>query len=133
MPRTSFQLPNPKVFRLIKFTSQVTPLGAADAEYADAETQVVGDEAKLVGATFGTPGISSKYIPSGITSGLTNYAEYGDPVGNYAYTWPNSPEGSFIYDDSIEHFGSTRYLGASYDAIPLRVAGALYSSKYPGA
>ena len=108
-------------------------LGAAEAEYADAETQVVGDKAKLVGATFGTPGIPSQFIPSGITSGLTNYAEYGDPVGNYAYTGPNSPEGSFIYNDSIKHFGVTDYLGSEYDAIPLRLAGALYSSKRPGA
>ena len=96
-------------------------LGGAEAEYADVKTG-------LTGTTFGAPGISSDYIPSGKTSHLTDYVEYGDPVGNYAYTGPNSPEGPFIYSDNVEHFGTTKYTGHPSDALALIASGQAYGS-----
>ena len=99
-------------------------LGAAEAEYADVATG-------LRGATFGTPGISSDFVPPGSTSGLTNYVEDGDPVGNYAYTGPASPEGAFIYSDKIGHFGATKYIGHAVDSAPLYIAGAAYGTGKP--
>lgn len=96
-------------------------LGAAEAEYADVQTG-------LTGVTFGTPGISADYIPAGSSSDLTNYVERGDPVGNYAYTGKNSPEGSFIYSHEIGHFGATQYLGTFIDALPLQAAATAWAT-----
>ena len=77
-------------------------LGAAEAEYAGMKTGLAGD-------TFGTPGIE---IPNAVAgnplrgrqSKLTNYVDYGDPVGNYATDGPD-PFGSYVISRNTQHYG----------------------------
>ncbi|HEX2525183.1 MAG TPA: hypothetical protein VHL31_02640 [Geminicoccus sp.] len=96
-------------------------LGAAQAEY-------VAAQAGLDGVTFGTPGISTDFVPEGSVSGLTNYVEYGDPVGNYAYTAPVPVETFFLHSDKIQHYGAATYIGNELDAAPIVAAGLAFES-----
>lgn len=93
-------------------------LGAAHVQYVAAQTG-------LSGHSYGGPGISTNVIPAGRTSGLVNYVEYGDPVGNYSAN-PNR-EGPFLYSDQIVRYGSATYLGNPLDALQLEVAGQFFS------
>jgi hypothetical protein len=96
-------------------------LGAAEAQFVAAATG-------LKGVTFGTVGVSTQYTGGGGGSGLLNYVEHGDPVGNYAYTFPLTVEAGFLYSDEIQHYGSTTYLGSLLDAAPLIAASAAFAT-----
>ena len=96
-------------------------LGAAEAQYVAAHTG-------LKGVTYGGPGISSDYVPHGSISGLTNYVERGDPVGNYSNGFPAPVETYFLYSDKIQHFGEPIYLGTYEDAAPIISAGLAFAS-----
>ena len=52
-------------------------LGGAQAEYVAVKTGLGGD-------TFGAPGIPAADMNTGLPSHLTNFVDYGDPVGNYS-------------------------------------------------
>ena len=94
-------------------------LGGAAAEYVAVKTG-------LGGATFGAPGIPAADINTGLPSHLTNYVDYGDPVGNYSDN-PNRI-GHLLMGDGIERYGSATYVGSRSDARPLAVAGRLYGT-----
>ncbi|MFC4172905.1 hypothetical protein ACFOYU_12665 [Microvirga sp. GCM10011540] len=96
-------------------------LGAAAAQYVAAHTG-------LGGVTYGGPGISSDYVPDDAVSGLTNYVERGDPVGNYTNGFPAPVETYFLYSDKIEHFGTPTYLGNYEDAALIISAGLAFAS-----
>ncbi len=87
-------------------------LGAAEAEYAAASTG-------LSGYTFGTPGIVAP--KNAKSSQLTDFVDYGDPVGNYSNDPPDL-YGAFldypalILSPSILHYGGTTPLGVSSNA-----------------
>ncbi|WP_246153988.1 hypothetical protein [Methylobacterium oryzihabitans] len=94
-------------------------LGGGEALYAAAVTG-------LGGQTYGAPGIPATVIPSGSVSGLTNYVEYGDPVGNYSFT-PVNVLGDFLYSDQIVRFGDPTYVGDPLDALELIAAGQAFA------
>ena len=94
-------------------------LGGAAAEYAAVKTG-------LGGVTFGAPGIPAADINTGLPSRLTNYVDYGDPVGNYSDN-PNHI-GHLLMGEGIERYGSATYVGSPADARPLAVAGRLYGT-----
>lgn len=94
-------------------------LGGAAAEYVAVKTG-------LGGVTFGAPGIPAADINTGLPSRLTNYVDYGDPVGNYS----DNPDriGHLLMGSGIERYGSATYVGSPADARPLAVAGRLYGT-----
>ena len=85
-------------------------LGAADAEYVAAHTG-------MSGTTFGTPGVAAKYL-SNAPSNLTNYVEYGDPVGNFDNS-SSSPIANIVKSTSptTQHYGAATYVGSQIDPI----------------
>ena len=80
-------------------------LGAAEAEYVAAKLN-------LPGTTFGTPGIPGSDFARSASSKLTNYVDYGDPVGNYSADPPQAL-GSVVQKSSILHYGGEVYTGSS--------------------
>lgn len=99
-------------------------LGAADAEFVATKTG-------LAGTTFGTPGISTSIFGSK-PSQLTNYVEFGDPVGNYAnnadYPFPGPPLGPIVLNGTIQHYGGQSLLGNQFpDQLPLVGAAAAFA------
>lgn len=98
-------------------------LGGAQAEYVAVKTG-------LGGATFGAPGIPAADINTGLPSHLTNYVDYGDPVGNYS----DNPDlvGNLLQGEGIERYGRATYVGSASDARPLGIAGRLYGTSRLG-
>ena len=90
-----------------------------------AETAYVAATLGLSGETFGAPGIPSADVTAN-PGQLLNYVEYGDPVGNYASQPP--VEGNFIYSPNIMHVGAVQNIGASWQALPLQIAGRLFGT-----
>jgi Ca2+-binding RTX toxin-like protein len=93
-------------------------LGGADVEY-------VASQLGIPGTTFGAPGIPAGDIPSGATQDLTNYVEYGDPVGNYAQ---GGSEGNIVQSDNIVHYGTVDWTGSYLGIIPLTTAAIAYDA-----
>jgi hypothetical protein len=93
-------------------------LGGADVEY-------VASQLGTPGATFGAPGIPAGDIPSGATPNLTDYVEYGDPVGNYAQ---GGSEGNIVQSDNIVHYGTVAWTGSYLGIIPLTTAAIAYDA-----
>ncbi|MCF4125648.1 hypothetical protein [Methylobacterium sp. SyP6R] len=91
-------------------------LGAAAASYASTRTG-------LDGTTFAAPGLPSNAVPFGGAGTLTNYVDYGDPVGNYSAT-PNNIEDGFLYSNAIRRVGDPRYIGDILDSGLLAAAAA---------
>lgn len=81
-------------------------LGAGAAAYVSA---VLG----LDGVTFAAPGISTDNIPPSGAGDLTNYVEYGDPIGNYSFT-PKNYEGDFLFSHDIRRVGDATYTGPTF-------------------
>ncbi|MGU3538785.1 calcium-binding protein [Methylobacterium sp. A54F] len=96
-------------------------LGAAEVQYVAAQTG-------LSGATFGGPGIPLTTIPAGRVSSLTNYVEFGDPVGNFSSN-PNY-EAPFLSNDQVVRYGDPTYIGDPLDRLEVQGAAAFF---YPGA
>lgn len=96
-------------------------LGGGEAAYVAAQLG-------LGGATFGAPGIASDLVPAGAVSQLTNYVEWGDPVGNYSA--PSFVESNILFSNNIARFGPAFYVGPMHGAILLAGANALLG---PGA
>jgi Ca2+-binding RTX toxin-like protein len=93
-------------------------LGGADVEY-------VASQLGIPGTTFGAPGIPAGDIPSGATQDLTNYVEYGDPVGNYAQ---GGYEGNIVQSDNIVHYGTVDWTGSYLGIVPLTTAAVAYDA-----
>ncbi|WP_053080621.1 hypothetical protein [Methylobacterium variabile] len=91
-------------------------LGAAEAAYASTQTG-------LDGTTFAAPGLSSTSVPFGGAGRLTNFVDYGDPVGNYSAT-PVNIEGGFLYSDAIRRVGDPTYTGEIAGVAALAAAAA---------
>lgn len=93
--------------------------GGAVAEYVAVKTG-------LGGTTFGAPGIPAADINTGLPSHLTNYVDYGDPVGNYS----DNPDrvGNLLLGEGIERYGRATYVGQPSDAVPLAAAGRLFGT-----
>ncbi|RDI62385.1 M10 family metallopeptidase C-terminal domain-containing protein [Microvirga subterranea] len=96
-------------------------LGGGEAAYVAAQLG-------LGGATFGAPGIDNDLVPSGAVSQLTNYVEWGDPVGNYSA--PSLVESNILFSNDIARFGPALYVGSPYGALLLGAANSLLA---PGA
>ncbi len=98
-------------------------LGGAQAEYVAVKTGLAGE-------TFGAPGIPSADINSGLPSRLTNFVDYGDPVGNYS----DNPDhvGNLLMGEGIERYGRPTYVGQQSDARSLTAAGKLYGTSTVG-
>ena len=94
-------------------------LGGAEAEYVAVKTGLGGD-------TFGAPGIPAADINTGLASTLTNFVDYGDPVGNYSA----DPDrvGRLLMGDDIERYGAPTSVGHRSDAGALVAAGKLYGT-----
>lgn len=91
-------------------------LGAAAASYASTRTG-------LDGTTFAAPGLPSNTVPFGGAGALTNFVDYGDPVGNYSAT-PINIEDGFLYSEAIRRVGDPSYVGDILEAGGLAVAAA---------
>ncbi|WP_245442471.1 hypothetical protein [Methylobacterium terrae] len=91
-------------------------LGAAAASYASTRTG-------LDGTTFAAPGLPSDTVPFGGAGALTNYVDYGDPVGNYSAT-PINIEDGFLYSGAIRRVGAPSYTGDILEAGALAAAAA---------
>jgi RTX calcium-binding nonapeptide repeat (4 copies) len=96
-------------------------LGGAEAAYVAAQLGLGGE-------TFGAPGIAKDLVPPGASSQLTNYVEWGDPVGNYSF--PTLAESNILYGDAIARFGSAYYVGPVEGLVLLNAGNALLA---PGA
>lgn len=94
-------------------------LGAALAEYVATQTG-------LGGTTFGAPGIVVTNAAADAGSGLVDYVDYGDPVGNYSGN-PND-EGALLQSAAITRYGDATYLGSANDRLALAAAGQLLGS-----
>ena len=77
--------------------------------------------------TVGAVGGSTQYTGEGAFEFL-NYVEHGDPVGNYACTFPVLVESGFLYSNEIQHYGSTTCLGSILGAAPLIAASAAFAT-----
>lgn len=97
--------------------------GGAQAEYVAVKTGLGGD-------TFGAPGIPSADMNTGLPSHLTNFVDYGDPVGNYS----GDPDrvGNLLMGEGIERYGRPTYVGQASDARSLAIAGQLYGTSDAG-
>lgn len=88
------------------------------------EAAFVAAQLNLPGETYGAPGLPPGTIPTGATSLLTNYVEYGDPVGNYSAE-PDVLNG-FVQSPDILRFGPPSYLGSPLAGLALQAAGLLF-------
>lgn len=97
--------------------------GGAEAEYVAVKTGLGGD-------TFGAPGIPAADMNTGLPSHLTNYVDYGDPVGNYS----DNPDrvGHLLMGEGIDRYGSATYVGQPSSAAGLAEAGSLYGRSDAG-
>jgi hypothetical protein len=92
-------------------------LGGAEAAYVSAKLGLAGE-------TYGAPGIPAADVPGG-RSPLTNYVEYGDPVGNYSARPENYLDG-FFHSDQILRYGDPTYVGDRLARLGLEAAGAKF-------
>lgn len=97
--------------------------GGADAEYVAARTGLGGD-------TFGAPGIPSADVDGARPSRLTNFVDFGDPVGNYS----DNPDdvGHLLLGQGIVRYGGATYVGQPSDAGRLATAGQLFGTSDVG-
>jgi hypothetical protein len=93
-------------------------LGGADVEY-------VATQLGFPGTTFGAPGIPAADIPSNATPSITDYVEFGDPVGNYAQ---GGSEGNIVQSDNIVHYGMVGWIGSYLGIVPLTTAAIAYDA-----
>lgn len=94
-------------------------LGAAEAAYVSTQTG-------LDGTTFAAPGLSTDQVSFGGAGTLTNYVDFGDPIGNYSAT-PSNIEGAFLFDPAIQRVGDPNYIGDFAGALALAGAGAAFA------
>ena len=90
-------------------------LGGAEAEYVSAKTGLGGE-------TFGAPGIPAADLVTG--SGLQDYVEYGDPVGNY--TSDSQLISGIAGKADVFHVGQQVEVGNPSDATNLGLANLAY-------
>lgn len=93
-------------------------LGGANAEF-------VASLLNLPGVTFGAPGIPDYFFAR--PSLLTNYVEYGDPVGNYASNPPDY-EGPIVQSPTIQHYDTQVLVGPAYHNALLQAAATAYGA-----
>ncbi|MCB5174568.1 MULTISPECIES: M10 family metallopeptidase C-terminal domain-containing protein [Microvirga] len=92
-------------------------LGGGEAAYVAAQLGLDGE-------TFGAPGIPASSIPPGAPP-LTNYVQWGDPVGNYS--WPTVSESNIIFSHDIVRNGPPSYIGAFEGALLLDTANSFFA------
>jgi hypothetical protein len=86
-------------------------LGGAEAEAVAAFAANPSNDLSIVGGvTFGAPGLPGYCGPADL-GGLTDYVDYGDPVGNYA----RDGELADIARTG-DHFGTVQFVGPPRDA-----------------
>ena len=91
-------------------------LGGAEAEAVALYASRPFDNFSIAGGvTFGAPGLPGYYGATG-RGNLTDYVDYGDPVGNYAH---ESQLGAIAATGN--HFGTVNYVGPGSDAIAMVV------------
>jgi hypothetical protein len=101
-------------------------LGGAEAEAVSQFAATPGHNLSIAGgATFGAPGLPGYFGPTGLGN-LTDFVDYGDPVGNYAH------DGELAaVSKTGNHFGTVDYVGPRADAIAM--VGDLLSGNYAAA
>jgi hypothetical protein len=72
-----------------------------------AEAESVAANLGLGGATFGAPGVP-QFTTSGGNSNLTDYVDYGDPVGNFA---SDTVSGAQLAGPNMDHVGNVVMVG----------------------
>jgi hypothetical protein len=89
-------------------------LGGAEAEAVSLFAARPGDNFSIAGGvTFGAPGVPDYFGPTGLGN-LTDFVDYGDPVGNYAH------DGELgAVSATGNHFGTVDYVGSPADAIAM--------------
>ena len=85
-------------------------LGGGEAEAVALFAAITSDLSIAGGVTFGAPGVPDYFGPSGFGK-LTDFVDYGDPVGNYAH------DGELAGVSSTgNHVGTVEYVGSPADA-----------------
>ncbi len=85
-------------------------LGGGEAEAVALFAAITSDLSIAGGVTFGAPGVPGYFGPSGFGK-LTDFVDYGDPVGNYAH------DGELAGVSSTgNHVGTVEYVGSPADA-----------------
>jgi hypothetical protein len=89
-------------------------LGGAEAEAVSQFAATPSHHLSIAGGvTFGAPGLPGYFGPTGLGN-LTNFVDYGDPVGNYAH------DGELAVGSKTgNHFGTVDYVGPPADAIAM--------------
>jgi hypothetical protein len=95
----------------------VTGFGLGGAE-AQAQAQALGSRV-TGGVTFGAPGLPGHKV-AGSESTLTNFVDYGDPVGN----WASDPQSELadLASEGTDHFGGVDLVGNPLAAALPRLA-----------
>jgi len=85
-------------------------LGGGEAEAVALFAAITSDLSIAGGVTFGAPGVPRYFGPSGVGK-LTDFVDYGDPVGNYAH------DGELAgVSLTGNHVGTVEYVGSPADA-----------------
>ncbi len=85
-------------------------LGGGEAEAVALFAATTSDLSIAGGVTFGAPGVPDYFGPSGLGK-LTDFVDYGDPVGNYAH------DGELAgVSLTGNHVGTVDYVGSPADA-----------------
>jgi hypothetical protein len=89
-------------------------LGGAEAEAVSLFAARPGDNFSIAGGvTFGAPGVPDYFGPTGLGN-LTDFVDYGDPLGNYAH------DGELAAVSATgNHLGTVDYVGPPADAIAM--------------
>jgi len=96
----------------------VTGLGLGGVE-AEAQAQALGSRL-AGGVTFGAPGLPGYQAASGQGAAVTDFADYGDPVGN----WSSDPDSELadLASQGTDHYGDFELVGNPLTAALPRLA-----------
>jgi hypothetical protein len=104
----------------------VTGFGLGGVE-AEAQAQALGSRVSG-GVTFGAPGLPGSEAGVG-QSTVTNFVDYGDPVGN----WASDPQSELteLAGKSADHFGDAELTGSPGNAAQIKLALAAHGLETP--
>lgn len=99
----------------------VTGFGLGGVE-AEAQALALGSRV-TGGVTFGAPGLPGHQV-NGSESTVTNFVDYGDPVGN----WASDPQSELpeLVPEGLDHFGGVDLIGDPANAALPRLAANLH-------
>jgi hypothetical protein len=92
-------------------------LGGAEAEAVVSSISGLGG-----GVIFGAPGIAVTSLRTNLN--LTDYVDYGDPVGNFG---TDTASGALYSPQGTRHVGQVVMVGSAADGAPLKPEGVIYS------